>query len=69
VADEGTEFLEHSVDGGALHTQTQSRTGVVQIATAQVPGLPEPGTLGLMLIGLAGLGLTRKRKQRQAAAV
>jgi hypothetical protein len=37
--------------------------------TATVASVPEPGTLGLALIGLAGLGFSRKRKQRQAAAV
>jgi hypothetical protein len=34
------------------------------VATEVTTGLPEPGTLGLMLAGLAGIALGRKRKQR-----
>ena len=39
------------------------------LATAQATGLPEPGTLSLALIGLAGLGFSRNWKQRHTAAV
>jgi len=34
------------------------------IASEITTNLPEPGTLGLMLMGLAGATLVRKRKQR-----
>ena len=63
------ESLTHTALNVPQHVQQAARTGVQQIATAQATGLTEPGTLGLALIGLAGLVLGRKRKQRQAAAV
>jgi hypothetical protein len=50
---------------GTASGTRQITGGSVIAATA----MPEPGTLGLALIGLAGLGFSRKRKQRQSAAV
>jgi len=68
--DINVEFVGHrAADNTTVHGVTVPRSGVHQIATVQVTGLTEPGTLGLALIGLAGLGFSRKRKQRQSAAV
>jgi len=65
-----TETVAHRRSDNTLaHGEGVLRSGVHQIATVQATGLPEPGTLGLALIGLAGLGFSRKRKQRQSAAV
>ena len=60
----GGELVSHSTNNAVAHQELQSRSGLTQIATAQATALPEPGTLGLALIGLAGLSFTRKRKQR-----
>jgi len=56
-----------STSGGGA--QEASVRGRQTIATVAVQGLFEPGTLGLALIGLAGLGFSRKRRQRQSAAL
>jgi len=65
-----TESLAHAINNFGIRVQQDlGNSGIEQIATAQATGLPEPGTLGLVLVGLAGLGFSRKRKQRQSAAV
>jgi hypothetical protein len=61
-----THSIPFSGPGGVIrHREAEGgNNGTEQIAMARGTSLPEPGTLGLALIGLAGLVFSRKRKQR-----
>lgn len=55
-----------SGSGGGVALLTQSRVNGVAIGNVSwTKSVPEPGTLGLMLVGVAGLAL-RRRKLRKA---
>jgi hypothetical protein len=57
------EQLLHNVNGVEIHKQDTGRpSGVERLATAQTSALPEPGTFGLVLVGLAGMAWIRRRK-------
>jgi len=61
-----THSIPFSGPGGVIrHREAEGgNNGTEQIAMARGTSLPEPGTLGLALIGLAGLVFSRKGKQR-----
>jgi len=65
----GIEAIVHVGSPGTFnHSLSVTGRGAVEVI-GTVASLPEPGTLGMALLGLAGLVLGRKRKLRQAAAV
>ncbi len=68
----GTGFEAIGHNGGTAmfgHQVHVERTGLEAIATRQVSDVPEPATLALLVLGLAGMGFSRKRQRRDAASV
>jgi hypothetical protein len=58
-----------SVTGNAASSTNGSLSGQLSFGTTSVPGVPEPATWGMMLIGFGGVGFgLRRRKASDKAA-
>ena len=69
AADSGLEIAGNDppgYDGGELFKNGAAFTGLSDIAFitfVEPMSIPEPGTLALLVLGLAGIGLTRRRRR------
>ena len=69
AADSGLEIAGNDppgYDGGELFKNGAAFTGLSDIAFitfVEPMSIPEPGTLALLVLGLAGIGLTRRRRK------